>query len=89
MHSIILALFFVAALGPPALANWFNESEEYLASCRDEAVKRYFKDTSSPDVRRHIYQCMLAHRYAFRTSCDETGWLDPSCYRLKFKTEGR
>jgi hypothetical protein len=89
MHSAILTLFLAFTLCTPAWANWFNRSEEYLAGCRDEAVKRYFKDTSSPEVRRHIYQCMLAHRYAFRSSCDQKGWVDPGCYRLKYKTEGR
>jgi hypothetical protein len=33
--------------------------------------------------------CMLAHGYAFKSGCDENGWLDPGCYRLKYKTEGR
>jgi hypothetical protein len=70
-------------------ANWFNRSEDYLADCELEAQRRYYKSTSSHDVRRHIYLCMLAHGYAFRSSCDEAGWLDPGCYRLKYKTEGR
>lgn len=70
-------------------ANWFNRSKEYLADCELEAQRRYYKSTSSHDVRRHIYLCMLAHGYAFTSSCDEAGWLDPGCYRLKYKTEGR
>ena len=69
--------------------NWFNQSEQYLAGCQSEAERRYYKSTSSKDVRHHIYLCMLAHGYAFKSGCDENGWLDPGCYRLKYKTEGR
>jgi hypothetical protein len=84
-RAVIFALFFCGS----ASANWFNQSEQYLAACQEEALRRYYKDTSHADVRRHIYLCMLAHGYAFRASCDERGWLSPECYRLKFKTEGR
>jgi hypothetical protein len=89
MRTVFLALFLVILFCGSVGANWFNRSEEYMAGCRDEAVKRYFRDTTSPDVRRRIHLCMLAHGYALRSSCDEKGWLDPGCYRLKFKTEGR
>jgi hypothetical protein len=30
-----------------------------------------------------------AHGYVFRASCDEKGWVNADCYRLRFKTEGR
>jgi hypothetical protein len=83
--TCILALVSCAS----ASANWFNKSEQYLAACQNEAARRYYKDTSSEDVRRHIYVCMIAHGYAFRASCDEEGWIKPDCYRLKYKTEGR
>jgi hypothetical protein len=89
MRTLFLTLFFLFTLWASALANWFNKSEGYLAACRDEAVKKYYKDTSSADVRRHIHLCMVAHGYAFKAACDEKGWLDPDCYRLKYKTEGR
>ena len=61
-------------LSESASANQFNESEKYLASCQNEAVHRYYKDTSSEDVRRHnyvcmIYVCMIGHGYAFKNSC--------------------
>jgi len=83
--TFIVALAFCAS----ASANWFNKSEQYLAGCQNEAIRRYYKDTSSEDVRRHIYLCMTAQGYVFRESCDEKGWVNPDCYRLKFKTEGR
>jgi hypothetical protein len=83
--ATIFALVFCGSVS----ANWFNKSEQYLAACQDEAVRRYYKDTSHPDVRRHIYLCMMAHSYVFRASCDEQGWLNPDCYRLRYKTEGR
>jgi hypothetical protein len=89
MRTFFLTLLFVFTLWASAWANWFNKSEEYLAGCRDEAARKYYKDISSGDVRRHIHLCMLAHGYAFKTSCNEKGWLDPDCYRLKYKTEGR
>ena len=82
---IILLLSLSASAG----ANWFNKSEQYLADCQSEAERRYYKNTSSKDVRRHIYLCMLAHGYAFKSDCDENGRLNPGCYRLKYKTEGR
>jgi hypothetical protein len=77
------------ALITPASANLFNQSETYLAACEQEAHRRYFMGKESKAVRHHVYLCMLAHRYKFRDSCDETGWTDPSCYRLLYKTEGR
>jgi hypothetical protein len=89
MRILRLTLLFVFTLWASAWANWLNKSEVYLAGCRNEAVRKYYKDTSSADVRRHIYQCMIAHGYAFKAACDEKGWLDPDCYRLKYKTEGR
>jgi hypothetical protein len=89
MRIFCLTLLFLFTLGASAWANWFNKSEEYLAGCRDEAVRKYYKDPSSADVRRHIHLCMIAHGYAFKASCNEKGWLDPDCYRLKYKTEGR
>jgi hypothetical protein len=89
MRTSFLTLLFMVTLGASAWANWFNKSEEYLAGCRDEAVRKYYKDTSSADVRRHIHLCMIAHGYAFKAGCDERRWLDPDCYRLKYKTEGR
>jgi hypothetical protein len=72
-----------------ASANWFNGSEQYLAACQDKAVRRYHKSVSSDEVRQHIYQCMIGHGYAFRDSCNQEGWANPDCYRLKYKTEGR
>ena len=83
--TFIVALAFCAS----ASANWFNKSEQYLAACQNEAVHRYYKDISSEHVRRHIYLCMTAHGYVFRATCDEKGWVNPDCYRLRFKTEGR
>jgi len=68
--TFIVALAFCAS----ASANWFNESEQYLAAGQNEAVRRYYKDISSEDVRRHIYLCMTAHGYVFRATCDEKGW---------------
>ena len=89
-----LIVILLSSLCRSASANQFNESEKYLASCQNEAVHRYYKDTSSEDVRRHnfvcmIYVCMIGHGYAFKNSCHEEGWLKPDCYRLKFKSEGR
>ena len=57
---------FLLGIFASASANWFNKSEQYLAGCQDEALRRYYKDISSEDVRRHIYSCMIAHGYAFR-----------------------
>jgi hypothetical protein len=84
-----LVFIFCLAFLASASANWFNKSEQYLAACQDEAVRRYYKDMSSEDGRRHIYLCMIAHGYAFKESCGKEGWLMPDCYRLKYKTEGR
>ena len=89
MRTTLVAVVLLLALCASAGANWFNQSEQYLAGCQSEAERRYYKSTSSKDVRRHIYLCMLAHGYAFKSGCDEVGWLDPGCYRLKYKTEGR
>ena len=89
MRTTLVAVTLLLALCASAEANWFNKSEQYLAGCQNEAERRYFKDTSSNDVRRHIHLCMLAHGYAFKSRCDKAGWLDPGCYRLKYKTEGR
>ncbi len=89
MRTVYLTLFLVFTSWASAWANWFNKSEEYLTRCQDRAVHRYYKDTSSADVRRHIYLCMIAHGYAFKALCDENAWLDPDCYRLRYKTEGR
>ena len=36
---------------------------ESFTACEDEAVCRYYKDTSSEDVRRYIYLCMTAQGY--------------------------
>jgi hypothetical protein len=83
--TFIFCLVFFAS----AFANWFNKSEQYLAACQDEAIRRYYKDISSEDGRRHIYLCMIAHGYAFKGSCDKEGWVKPDCYRLRYKTEGR
>jgi hypothetical protein len=60
--------FFVSAS-----ANWFNKSEQYLAACQDEAVRRHYKDMSSEDGRRHIYLCMIAHGYASKESSVKRG----------------
>ena len=89
MRTTLVAVILHLSLCASAEANWFNKSEQYMAGCQSEAERRYFKDTSSNDVRRHIHLCMLAHGYAFKTGCHEAGWLDPGCYRLKYKTEGR
>ena len=83
--TVILWLGFLAS----ASANWFNRSEQYLAACQDEAVRRYHENVSTDEGRQHIYHCMIAHGYAFRESCDKEGWANPECYRLKYKTEGR
>jgi hypothetical protein len=89
VRTIYLNFIFALAFCASASANWFNKSEQFLAACQNEAVRRYYEDTSSEDVRRHIYLCMIAHGYAFRAHCDEEGWTRPDCYRLKYKTEGR
>ena len=89
MRTIFVILILILSLCGSASANWFNNSEKYLAACQNEAVHRYYKDTSSEDVRRHIYLCMIAHGYAFKEFCHEEGWLKPDCYRLKYKSEGR
>jgi hypothetical protein len=57
-------LTFASQFFVSASANWFNKSEQYLAACQDEAVRRHYKDMSSEDGRRHIYLCMIAHGYA-------------------------
>jgi hypothetical protein len=84
-----VAVIFWSVFLASASANWFNRSEQYLAACQDEAVRRYHKNVSTYDGRQHIYQCMIAHGYAFRESCDKESWTNPDCYRLKYKTEGR
>ena len=89
MRTVHLTFVLVLAFSASASANWFNKSEEYLAACEREAAHRYYKDTSSKDVRRHVYSCMIAHGYVFQKVCDEEGWIKPDCYRLRFKTEGR
>jgi len=89
MRILFLTSLFLFTLWTSAWANWFNKSEEYLATCQEEAARKYYEGTSSAHVRRHIHLCMLAHGYAFKAGCDENGWLDPDCYRLKYKTEGR
>ena len=89
MRTVYLTFVFAAAFCASASANWFNKSEQHLTACQNEAARRYYKDTSSEDVRRHIYLCMTAHGYVFKKSCDEEGWVRPECYRLMYKTEGR
>ena len=89
MRTTSIVVTLLVALCSSAEANWFNKSEQYLADCQSEAERRYYKNTSSKDVRRHIYLCMLAHGYVFKSDCDENGRLNPGCYRLKYKTEGR
>ena len=88
MRTVFVILILILSLCGSASANWFNNSEKYLAACQNEAVHRYYKDTSSEDVRRHIYLCMIAHGYAFKEFCHEEGWLKPDCYRLKYTSEG-
>ena len=88
-RTVYLTFILASAFCASASANWFNKSEQYLAACQDEATRRYYKDTSSQDVRRHIYLCMTAHGYVFKESCDEEGWVRPECYRLRYKIEGR
>ena len=83
MRTTLVAVLLLLGLCASAGANWFNQSEQYLAGSQSEAEHRYYRSTSSKDVRHHIYLCMLAHGYAFKSGCDENGWLDPGCYRLK------
>src|SRR5262245_42057892 len=89
MRTLNIAFIVALALCASASANWFNRSEQYLAACQDEAVRRYHKNVSTDYGRQHVYQCMVAHGYAFKESCDKGGWANPDCYRLKYKTEGR
>jgi hypothetical protein len=89
MRTGFLIVILLASLCRSASANWFNKSEQHLAACQDEAVRRYYKDMSSEDGRRHIYLCMIAHGYAFKEACGKEDWVKPDCYRLKYKTEGR
>jgi hypothetical protein len=89
MRITLTAFSILLVLYESAAANWFNRSEQYLADCELEAQRRYYETSSHADVRRHIYLCMIAQGYAFRSGCDEADWLDPNCYRLKYKTEGR
>jgi hypothetical protein len=88
-RTAYLAVIFWVAFSAPASSNWFNQSEQYLAACQDEAVRRFHKHMSSENGQRHAYLCMLAHGYAFKQSCGKEGWVKPDCYRLKYKTEGR
>jgi hypothetical protein len=53
-RTAYLAVIFWLAFSAPASANWFNKSEQYLAACQGEAVRRHYKDLSSEDGRRHI-----------------------------------
>ena len=85
----VVVIALALAVPSTASANWFNKSGQYLAACRDEAFRRYYKDISSEDARRQIYLCMIGHGYAYRQSCHEDGWVTSDCYRLKYKTEGR
>jgi hypothetical protein len=85
----LLTVFLGAAFAPHAYANWFNRSETYLAACEQEAQHKYFMGKESKTVRHYVHLCMLARRYKYRERCDESGWTDPSCYRLIYKTEGR
>ena len=84
--SLIIGLCFFCA---STRAGWLDKSEQYLTACQDEAMRRYYKDLSSYDVRRHAHLCMLGHGYVFKDSCGEDGWLSPSCYRVRYKWEGR
>ena len=91
MRTALLTTFLFFTLWASASANWFNQSEAYLAACQDEAVRRYHKGTSSEDVRRHILSCACSLTVTlFENFCDRrrTGF-DADCYRLKYKTEGR
>ena len=88
-RSGYLILFIGLASFDSASANWFNKSEEFLAACANEASRRFYKDVSSEEGRRHIHLCMIAHGYAFKEICGKDGWTKPDCYRLKYKTEGR
>jgi hypothetical protein len=88
-RSVLIALVLSAAFCVGASANWFNQSEQYMAACEKEAARRYHHDTSSADVRRHIHLCMTGHGYKLRAACGEEGWAKPDCYQLKYKTEGR
>jgi hypothetical protein len=84
--SLIIGLCFFCG---STRAGWLDKSEQYLTACQDEAMRRYYRDLSSYDVRRHAHLCMLGHGYVFKDSCGEDGWLSPSCYRVRYKWEGR
>jgi hypothetical protein len=86
MRTVFVIPILILSLCGSASANWFNKSEKHLTTCQNEAVHRYYEDTSSEDVRRHI---MIAHGYIFKEFCHEEGWPKPDCYRLKYKSEGR
>ncbi len=88
-RSLAIALIVSSAFCAGASANWFNQSEQYLAACEKEAARLYHHDTMSAEVRRHIHLCMIAHGYKLRSACGEEGWVKRDCYRLKYKTEGR
>jgi hypothetical protein len=89
IRTCYLGSMFGIVFFSSASANWFNKSEQYLATCSDEASHRFHKDIAREAGRRHINLCMIAHGYAFKKSCGEEGWVKPDCYRLRYKTEGR
>ncbi len=90
MNRIFLSsVGFVLACLATAQAGWLDRSDKYLADCQREAQHRYYATTSSFVVRRHAHLCMLAHGYLYRETCDEGGWLNANCYRLRYKWEGR
>lgn len=88
-RSVLIALILSPVFCVGASANWFNQSERYMAACEKEAARTYHHDISSEDVRRHIHLCMIAHGYKLRATCGGKGWAKPDCYRLRYKTEGR
>ena len=51
-HTTYLAAIFWLVFFASASANWFNKSEQYLAACQDETVRRYHRNISSEDGRR-------------------------------------
>lgn len=83
-------IFLVISIVPVAhgQAGWFDRQAPNLAACEAEAVHR-FKRTDGHEVRRHAHLCMGARGYLYDKSCGEAGWLSASCYRLRWKWEGR
>jgi hypothetical protein len=85
---LLLTSALTFALAAPASAGWFDRSDSYLKECEAEAAFR-FRTSSGPYFAKHVHLCMLALGYVYLPTCDKTGWLDPNCYRGRWKWEGR